>query len=315
LWSGLGAWLFAPLTPWLANRLSYVQGKTEVIAPAQWRPGGILSPDGRYMVAGWTKDSTREQLVWDLMTDERYPLTLDFSSLCWLNPGQFVVRDSSTETYYVVVARNPSVMQAILVPEQQYIEPGALERIQARWQAAEQVYAMKPFGIAGYTVVTVEQGQPYVYRGFGNAPDSEVATLLESVSHIRLRERCNHPAEGVPVYSPDGQFYTQLSTGENAHVLIYSRDGDLVAEAAKTGWDPRLMGWAHDSSGVYFQMLISGGGASMLVPYQPIFKLSPSTPEEERSRLIWSVVTWAVGVAVVAVLIIWLWRRRKRIVV
>lgn len=76
----------------------------------------------------------------------------------------------------------------------------------------------------------------------------------------------------------------QLSTGENAHVLIYRRDGTLVAEAAKTGWAPRVMGWAHDSSGVYFQLLISGGAASMLVPYEPIFKLSPLTPRRRAGR-------------------------------
>jgi hypothetical protein len=34
-WTSLAGWLFAPLMPFLANRLSYVRGKAEVIAPAQ----------------------------------------------------------------------------------------------------------------------------------------------------------------------------------------------------------------------------------------------------------------------------------------
>jgi hypothetical protein len=75
-WTGLGAWLAGPFTPWLANRLTSVQGKAEVIAPAQWRPGGTLSPDGRYMVASWDRGSQRERVVWNLVTGEQYPLRM-----------------------------------------------------------------------------------------------------------------------------------------------------------------------------------------------------------------------------------------------
>jgi hypothetical protein len=76
VWTGLGAWLAGPFTPWLANRLTSVQGKAEVIAPAQWRPGGTLSPDGRYMVASWDRGSQRERVVWNLVTGEQYPLRM-----------------------------------------------------------------------------------------------------------------------------------------------------------------------------------------------------------------------------------------------
>jgi hypothetical protein len=82
-WSGLGAWLFAPLTPFLANRLSYSQGKAEVIAPAEWRPGGgQMSPDGRYMVLGWTRDGPHELFIWDLVTGARHPFRVGLSALC-----------------------------------------------------------------------------------------------------------------------------------------------------------------------------------------------------------------------------------------
>lgn len=116
-WSGLGAWLFGPLTPWLANRLSYVQGKAELIAPAQWQPGGILSPDGRYMVAGWTRNGQRERLVWNLVTGEQhpFPLNLGGGALCWLNPEQFVMRDSGSERYYLIQAHSATVVQATLI--------------------------------------------------------------------------------------------------------------------------------------------------------------------------------------------------------
>jgi hypothetical protein len=75
--------------------------------------------------------------------------------------------------------------------------------------------------------------------------------------------------------------------GDSSHVLIYTREGQLVAEAGKTGWSPRLLGWAYDSSGMYFQMLINGGAASMLVPYELIFKLSPLSESEARWALVW----------------------------
>jgi hypothetical protein len=38
--TGLAGWLIAPFTPFWANWLSVTQGRVEVIAPAQWRPGG-----------------------------------------------------------------------------------------------------------------------------------------------------------------------------------------------------------------------------------------------------------------------------------
>jgi hypothetical protein len=95
-------------------------------------------------------------------------------------------------------------------------------------------------------------------------------------------------------------------------VAIYTRDGERVAQAYKAGWNPVILGWAHDGSGVYFQLFISGGAASVLVPYRPIFKLSPQTPEEARWALVKSIALWGGGSAVVLGGGWWLWRRRRR---
>jgi hypothetical protein len=305
VWGGLGAWLFAPLTPFLANRLSYVQGKAEVIAPAQWRPGGILSPNGRYMVMGWNRNGSHERFVWDLTSGAQHPFQLGGGGLCWLNPEQFAILDSATNSYFLIHAPDATIMPATLIIPWKH----GISQTKERWQAAEQLYVLTNFLYSGSTVVSIEQGQPYVYINLDSTQDLD--PLFQDIPHVRIPEYCNNPPEGVPVYSPDGRFYTQLSKGESAHVLIYTREGELVAEASKTGWNPRLMGWAHDSSGVYFQMLISGGAASTLVPYQPIFKLSPLTEEEARWAWVWTILPWIIGLALVAIGG-WLWQRRKR---
>ncbi|HEY3229938.1 MAG TPA: hypothetical protein VGJ87_12010 [Roseiflexaceae bacterium] len=94
--------------------------------------------------------------------------------------------------------------------------------------------------------------------------------------------------------------------------MIYTRDGERVAQAYKAGWTPVILGWAHDGSGVYFQMFISGDAASVLVPYQPIFKLSPLTPEEARWALAKTIAIWAALIGVPVGVGWWLWRRRRR---
>jgi hypothetical protein len=315
-WSGLGAWLFAPLTPFLANRLSYSQGKAEVIAPAQWQPGGgKMSSDGRYMMLSWTKNGPREHFVWDLVTAKQYPSSINIDSMCWVDAEKFVVRDSASEKYYLVQAQNAVPRMATRInPREQFLQTKNLPVLQARWASADQIYVLENFGVSGDTVLTLEQGQPYVYRDFGTGGDSVtiVDQLTHDLPHVTIPSPCNHPPEGRDVYSPDGRYYYRLSMGDNAHILIYNRERELVAEAAKNGWTPRMLGWAHDSSGVYFQMLIAGGAASMLVPYQPIFKLSPLTPEEEQSALIWRIGTWAGGIGVVGGVGWWLWRRKRR---
>jgi hypothetical protein len=310
-WSGLGASVFGPLTPWLANRLTSVQGKAELIAPAQWRPGGTLSPDGRYMVAGWNKTGQHERVVWDLVTGQQYPLALRSSALCWLNVEQFASLDSASNTYYLVQAHNMSIIQATqVIPSKEYPDPDGMARLQARWQSAEHVYVLHNFLYAGSTILTLERGLPYVY--FDPKGTQDLDTLISNITYIHIPAYCGSASERYPLYSPDGQHYLQLSTGENARVQIYNRDGLMVAEAFKNGWDPRVMGWAHDSSGVYFQMLISGGAAGMLVPYQPIFKLSPLTEEEARWAPVWAVGPWVLGLAVVAGAGWWWWRRRQK---
>jgi LPXTG-motif cell wall-anchored protein len=179
---------------------------------------------------------------------------------------------------------------------------------------ADHVYIMDNFDISGYTVIILEHEQPFVHRIPGSIQENiaTVESLTKDIPHVRIPDLCDRAPERTHIFSPDGQYYAIVPNGSHPPVRIYTRDGQLVAQARKSGWFPIILGWAHDSSGLYFQTKIDGSAASMLSPYQPIFKLSPLTPEEQRSALLWSAATWAGGIGVVGGAGWWLWRRRRR---
>jgi hypothetical protein len=311
-WAAFATIFFEPLLPWMANILTSVHGKAEVIAPAQWRPGGILSPDGRYMSMGRQRKGEFERVIWNIETGEEYPLNAR-GSLCWLDNEHFLIEYVSR--YYIVQAKGALIEPATYtVVQKQLPGPEGLRELRKRWQQAEQIYVVKNFQNPGYMIVTTNEGQNDVYRDFDNSSVVEneaVATLLQELPYIHVPDGCRHTLMGDILYSPDGQYYLKLSNGDNAQVQIYNRDGEMVADAWKNGWTPRVMGWAHDSSGVYFQMLISGGAAGMMMPAQPIFKLSPYTPEEARWASIRRIALW-VGAPVLLIGLGWWWWRKRR---
>ena len=314
-WSGFW-WYVPPLAQMWANHLDRVQGKAELLVPAQWRPGRVrLSPDGRKMVIEWRRRGQEEVVVWDLVTGEQHPLDLDVSSLRWLNSEQFIVFDASNG-YYLVNAPDLSVTPVDVFPREEYKRPGGFEVIEPWLREAERVYDLDIF-VIGRTLVVLDEKFQYVF--YLHAPslgltDEKMAALVAEIPHADVPKF----GWGVPtltnerVYSPDGQFYTaRVGADGEARVVIYTRDGKLVAEAYKGGWGPSIRGWAHDSSGVYFQMIISGSSAVMLVPYGPLFKLSPLSEEEARQVVILRVVKWvSVGLVLAGVGYIIVRRRR-----
>ena len=283
-WSGLGTWFLGPLIPYTANYMTWVEGNLEVIAPAQQRPGGVLSPDGRYLRLGRTISGVREYMIIDLQTQTQRPLSLTFSGSCWIPNHQFVARNSANKTYYLVNLADGVVTPAPLIRVgDTYGTTGIPYALRDRWAAAEHVYiAERLGGSAGYTVVTIEQGTPYVYWDFGSGQRN--TTLIErftaDLPQAVTIPYCSSPPDHAPLVSPDGRFSAARSSGENGTLQIFDADGAVVAQAFKIGWDPSLLGWAYDSSGVYFRTTISGSAASVLVPYSSIFKLSPLTPAE-----------------------------------
>lgn len=207
-----------------------------------------------------------------------------------------------------------SIVQATIISEEQFKKLGELDQLRASLKMTGYVYVMNNFDISGYTVITLEHEQAFVYHIPGSIQENIaiVESLVKDIVHVRIPDLCDRAPERTQISSPDGQYYAIVPNGSNPPVRIYTRDGQLVAHARKSGWFAIILGWASDSSGIYFQTKINGSAASQIAPYQPIFKLSPLTPEEERSALVWSVTRWALGIGVAGGLGWWLWRRKRR---
>jgi hypothetical protein len=311
-WTGLFSYLPALPQIW-SNHLSRVQGKAELVAPAQWRFNRAeLSQDGRWLALFATTDREKAEapFVWDLATKEKWHFNLAISDIRWLTANQFAIVDTGSDKYYLADAGTMTITPALIYASD-------FAQVQSLWWASEQVYALQTFSMSSYTILTLEHSQPYIYRGFNNLPDTEVKQLIDTVPHIDVPRYgwLGPVGTDVRIASPDNRFYATSEiarTGEvNERVAIYTREGELVAEAYKAGWQPYILGWAHDGSGVYFRMRISGDAANVLVPYQPVFKLVPLTPAEERWALAKTIALWAAVVGVPAG-VVWWWRRRRR---
>ena len=315
-WSGVW-WYSPPLVQMWANHLDRVKGKAELIVSAQRYPGrGRVSPDGRKMLvpfrnprgfSGW--------VIFDLDTGTERVVNLEISDTCWLDANHFAVQDGFD--YYVVDARDLSVIKLERFPKEEYMWPGGFRVVEPLLKEADQVYALRGWGSDyKFFVLTKERHYlvPLSSYEFG-ITNEELDALVAEIPHVDVpRLGWWRPLRtGTPVYSPDGRFYaTEEATDKGFQLAIYSQAGRLVALAYKAGWNPYFLGWAHDSSGVYFSIRIDGSTAAVLVPYRPLFKLSPLTEEEARRAAILCVVKWVgVGLALAGVGW-WMWKRRQQ---
>ena len=318
-WSGL--WWYVPsLAQMWANHLDRVKGKAELLGPAQWYGGGgELSPDGRKMVIRRERRGQEEFLVWNLVTGEQHPLDIQHASwLLWVNANQIAVNDYPD--YYLVNANDLSVIKLERVPKETYMKPGGFQIIEPLLRQAREIYAVEGWG-SDYKLIVLTEAHSYLVPlssyEFG-ITNEELDALVAEIPHVDVPKF----GWGRPLrtderaYSPDGRFYTahvSVDSVGGEKVAIYTREGELVAEAYKGGWYSSILGWAHDSSGVYFEMGISGDAASCLVPYMSLFKLSPFTEAEARWAMAWRIGKWTVGVLAVLGTGWWLWKRRRAV--
>jgi hypothetical protein len=306
------AWVGTSLNPFSyanANRLTTATGHTELVVPAEEHPGGSLSTDGRYMLTGRTIGGQRERVVWDLATDQRYPYTLPSDDTCWVSPTQFAAFQLANQ-YYLVDAVGAIVHPVTLVQPYQTYGAQAGERIRERLRQADAVYFIEIFGYSGGVVLAIEDGAVFAYNGTDPPPGTTLhpVDLIEGVPHIRIPEPCTNPPFTRQLFSPDGRYYVAGIEHPGDSVRVYTKDGQLVAEARKAGWTPMLLGWRYDSSGVYFTMLIRGGAAASAMPAQPIFLLGPPRPADGQGRII--VTVGVLLLAACGAAAWWYWRRR-----
>lgn len=260
-----------------ANNLQVSGGSTELIAGYHERPGGILSPGGRYLLLGrWAGDHD-ERFIWDLMTDQRFPFDPRAGSVCWLNDDTIIglgdVRD-----YYLIHAEGARFVPAqLIVPYKTYPPAERITRLRERWAAASERYLVRNLLYSGTIAVTVEGGDPFVYVNADavGEDDIDMRAAMAGLPAIELPESCTSVGSRLPLFSPDGRYYADYTQSASSEVQIFTREGELVAQAGKPGWSSRMLGWKYDSSGVYFQSVISGSLSKMVYQGSPLFKLSP----------------------------------------
>lgn len=303
-------WAIPPLRHAAVHRLTYVDGWAELLVPAWHIPGGAqLAPDGRHMVVGWNG----KPVIWDLVMDNRIPLPMDIHDMGWLNARQFVVR--SHPNFYIVDAATGTATPVPEVPPETYRKPGGFDVIAPLLQRAEAIYSVQGWGGDRLFIYADEQWSMVVLSAydFDLASPDAVDALLATIPHMPIRGP-GHETPGQAwerLRSPDGQYVARkVGADGHARAVILTRAGTPVAQIYKAGWTPSILGWAHDSSGIYVQFWIAGSAAAARVPDKPLFKLSPLPPAHVRGQVVRRV---APGVAVVLVggsAGWWWWRRR-----
>jgi|GEM_PF-5123049 len=302
-------WYIPPLRSWSINHLPLVEGQADLLVPSWHTPGGArLAPDGRTMVVGWNS----EPVIWNLVTDVRLPVPVKMHSMGWLNPEQFVVQ--ADPHYYIVEAATGAAIEVHEIPPNTYRKPGGFAVIAPLLQRADVIYWTEGWGGDRLFVYADDDWSMVVLSAydFGLTSKAEVDALLATVPYQPIARPGHETPEQVAqrLTSPDGQYIAQVVRGR---AVIAHPDGTPVAWAAKPGWYPDILGWAHDSSGIYFQMWIRGSSAAVLVPDKPLFKLSPLTPEEARWQAVQRGVMWVGLALLVGAGGWWLvrWRRRQ----
>jgi len=248
-----------------SNELDEVIGEVELLIPAERNHHGVyVSPDGRKLLA----EIGEAAIVMDFVSgeEERVKPDCEIYNLRWLDDSHFVV-EGGVYCYHVVDVRDLSVTRIELFPKEQLDGVREVELL----RQADQLYALKDFGGSGYTLLALDEEFRYVFR-LGRT-DAEVETLLAEIPHVAVPRRKKCGAEKCP--SLNGEFYTQTftSAGRAGYLGIFSKDGELLSRVYKKGWSPWVLGWAHDSSGVYFEMQVGTVDGAVIYPWVPVFKL------------------------------------------
>ena len=243
----------------------------EVIVPAERNPCVIyLSPDGRKMMV----TLEQKRMLLDLTTGQELPFR-SFHQVAWLD----------SDLAYVTVNAH---LDSVVVDTRDMVEtpleriPTEVETFQAVLRRAGQVYVMDDFPKSGTTVIALAQDfkSPSATSYVAFLSGEEAEKILEGIPYIEVLPLwASCPGK---VFSHNGEMYGDCASYSDKYYVtgtlsIYTKDGELLTEVSRKGYDASPFGWAHDDSGVYFRF----EWAAMWPPVRPpapILKLLVPTP-------------------------------------
>ena len=251
------------------DQLDEVVGQVELVASAErGEGGGRLSPRGTRLllyIGG-------EPYILDVATGQKERVVVDcVSATQWVTDDLLLVY-CAIDHYYMVDTHDLDNMVTTDLSLVWFSETD-LQGAEALLFQAGQVYVLeRGVGAARRHVITLGGDTSHMLLLPLPGRDAAVDDLLALIPHQVVPE----PRTRAPRYdAPNGQFYASPGSGG---VKIYTTDDKLVARAFKSGWNHGILGWAYDSSGVYFKLTIDTTDGAVIYPWVPVFKLLAPTP-------------------------------------
>ncbi len=260
------------------DQLDEVVGQVELVASAErGEGGGWLSPKGTKLLFG----INRKPYILDVATGQKRGVDVECDSgRRWLT-DDLLLMTNQLDCYYIVDIRDFSTTKLEIFPEDEYLKPDGFQEIEPLLVEADQVYALYAFGGSQWKLIAIDESYQYVFTLNGyefGMTKQEVNDLLARIPHQVVPQQGIWHGERLP--SPDGLFYAAYFSGDDpgSNVGIFTQSGDLVAHAHKHNWGLCILGWAYDSSGLFFSAQQGTVDGDVLYPWAPVFKLLAPTP-------------------------------------
>lgn len=298
------------------DHLDYVEGVVEPVAPSQWRPFVYaMSPNGAQLLLSWQRRGyEREWVLLNTATSTFITLPLkEIIQAHWLSNEQLAAYGEFPGNYVLIDAATGTVRSITAYPEEAYLFPGGMAKMEEVFRQAQAVYLLQPFDTTSVVkVLTVDAKDAYLFS-LGTAElqtnNNELITWLRTIPHDDitlggftvpkplLERRFSH--NGKLYAEREGDYYYYLPSGFRERLwleVIRTKDEVKVAEVFKSRWIPKSLGWDRSNEWLYFLAFRRG---QVDFPETPVFRLRPYTPAEEAWASGWRTarqVGWWAGV-------------------
>jgi hypothetical protein len=238
------------------NTLNYVKGQVELIVPAQRHLGTArVSPGGHWMTVGG-------KLLIDLVTGSEREFTIDSTTLRWLEDDFFISGP------YLYHALDLTITALESYRGEEHIE---------LFRGAETVYELTGSGVV---LVSTDPAYPYWVATGLSTQETEAALGDIPYATVTPYGQWGLLFGGGQAPSPDGRYYvpSRCPIPVEPHVgggvcIFDAAKEEMVAAADKAVRHLKFVGWAYDSSGIYFQSMAATDVENAYFPEMPIYKL------------------------------------------